>query len=565
VFNSLKRLTIATKLSSALGAALIALCVMGTIALFSVRKVERLGRDRQVESVQLSGTETAVLVGIERAIGAVNSAPSELDLVQLKAKQERFQSLLSEAKQALQMAGANSAAAGIKENAANVVASIGLLETASKKVFDFAASFAQPDAIAALSTAVAPAEATVRTALRQFRAAADQNSAAKEAAIQETIATVTTLVIGLTILLVIAIAAFSYVIVSRGVARPITVLNRTMTRLSEGDLGVEIPYTARLDEVGAMAKAVDVFKLNAMERIRLEAEQKDAEERNAVQRKAEMRRLADEFETAVSTIVATVSSASTELENAAGTLTRTAATTETLSTSVAAASEEASANVQSVASASEQLAASVGEISRQVHESRRIADAAVTQAQQTDTRIADLSQAASQIGDVVKLITSVAEQTNLLALNATIEAARAGDAGKGFAVVAQEVKALAAQTAQATSQIGGQIQAVQRATGESVTAIREIGETISRVAEIAVTIASAVEEQSAATAEISRNVQQAAQGTTQVASNITQVNRGANETGSASAQVLSSAKSLSTESNHLRVEVQKFLSTVRAA
>ena len=205
------------------------------------------------------------------------------------------------------------------------------------------------------------------------------------------------------------------------------------------------------------------------------------------------------------------------------------------------------------------------EISRQVQESSRIASEAVAQAGKTDARIAELSGAASRIGDVVKLITAIAEQTNLLALNATIEAARAGEAGKGFAVVAQEVKALAAQTAKATDEIGSQIGSMQAATGESVAAIKEIGGTIARIAEIASTIAAAVEEQGAATQEISRNVQQAAQGTAEVASNITDVNRGASETGSASEQVLSSARSLSGESQHLKAEVEKFLATVRAA
>ena len=565
MFNSLKRLKISTKLSSVLGAALLALCVMGAIAVFATRQVQELWSDRYAESVELSNTETAVLVGIERAIGVVHSAPSELDLVQLKAKQERFQSLLGEIRKSLQATLAKTTATSIKASSTNIIAAIGAFEDASKKVFDFAASFAQPDAIAALSDAVAPAEKAVRAGLQQFRAAADQNSATKEAAIQATIATVTQVVVGLAIFLVTAIASLGYATVSRGVARPITALNGIMTRLSNGDLDVEIPYASRLDEIGAMAKAVDVFKLNAIERIPLEAGQKDADRRIAAQRKSDMRQLADEFEIAISTIVATVSSASAEIEVAATTLTRTAETTQSLSTVVAVASEEASANVRSVASASEELAASVNEISRQVHESGLIASAAVAQAEETDTRITNLSRAASHIGDVVKLITSVAEQTNLLALNATIEAARAGDAGKGFAVVAQEVKALAAQTAEATSQIGGQIAAVQTATAESVTAIREIGGTIARIAEIALTIASAVEEQSAATSEISHNVQRAAQGTTQVASNITDVNRGASETGSASAQVLSSAQSLSTESSRLKFEVEKFLTTVRAA
>jgi methyl-accepting chemotaxis protein len=211
------------------------------------------------------------------------------------------------------------------------------------------------------------------------------------------------------------------------------------------------------------------------------------------------------------------------------------------------------------------MAASVAEIARQVHESSQIANEAVHQAEKTDARINELSQAAGRIGDVVQLITDIAAQTNLLALNATIEAARAGEAGRGFAVVASEVKALAAQTAKATEEIGTQIASMQAATQDSVTAIKDISGTINRISEIASTIAAAVEEQGAATQEISRNVQQAAAGTTEVASNITDVNQGAAETGSASTQVLSSAQSLSNESNHLKLEVEKFLITVRAA
>jgi methyl-accepting chemotaxis protein len=211
------------------------------------------------------------------------------------------------------------------------------------------------------------------------------------------------------------------------------------------------------------------------------------------------------------------------------------------------------------------MAASVNEISRQVQESSRIATEAVAQAEKTDNRISELSQAAGRIGDVIKLITAIAEQTNLLALNATIEAARAGAAGKGFAVVAQEVKQLASQTAKATDEIRGQIAGMQTATQESVTAIKEIGDTIDRISQIATTVATAVEEQGASTQEIARNVQQAAHGTAQVTGNISEVTRGASETGSASAQVLSSAKSLTSESNQLKMEVAKFLATVRAA
>ncbi len=354
-------------------------------------------------------------------------------------------------------------------------------------------------------------------------------------------------------------------LIARSIVGPLTRMTAAMAALAAGNVEIEIPGRGNADEIGDMAKAVQVFKESMVEAERLRAAQEEQKARTAAQRKADMQRLADEFEAAVGEIVGTVSSSSTELEAAASTLSRTAETARKQSASVAAASEEASANVQSVATASEEMAGSVNEIGRQVQESSRIANEAVNQAHKTDDRIAELSQAANRIGDVTQLITTIAEQTNLLALNATIEAARAGEAGKGFAVVAQEVKTLAAQTAKATSEISTQIAEMQAATAESVTSIKEIGGTIGRISEIATSIASAVEEQAAATQEITRNVQQAAAGTQLVASNITDVSRGAAETGSASAQVLSSAQSLATESNRLKLELDKFLGTVRAA
>ena len=278
-----------------------------------------------------------------------------------------------------------------------------------------------------------------------------------------------------------------------------------------------------------------------------------------------MKKLADEFEAAVGEIIQSVSSASAELEASATTLTRTAEETHQLSGMVEAASDEASSNVRSVAAATEEMTGSIAEISRQVHESNRIAGEAVNQAEVTNARINELSKAALRIGDVVNLITTIAEQTNLLALNATIEAARAGDSGRGFAVVAQEVKALAAQTAKATNEISSQIAGMQVATQDSVLAIEQIGTTISRISEIAATIATSVEQQGGATQEIARNVEQAAHGASRVAANIVDVNKGARETGSASAKVLSSAQSLSGESNRLKLEVGRFLGTVRAA
>jgi methyl-accepting chemotaxis protein len=350
-----------------------------------------------------------------------------------------------------------------------------------------------------------------------------------------------------------------------GIVKPINLLKAVMEAFARNDLKAEVPGIERRDELGDMARTVEVFKKNGLEVERMRAEQQAAEKRTAEQRKVDMVRLADAFEGAVGEIIETVSSASTELEASATTLTATAVRAQEVTTTVAAASEEASTNVSAVASATEEMASSVNEISRQVQESARMAGEAVDQARRTNDRVGELSKAAGRIGDVVELINTIAGQTNLLALNATIEAARAGDAGRGFAVVASEVKALAEQTAKATGEIGQQIAGIQTATQDSVNAIREISGTIEKLSEISSTIAAAVEEQGAATQEISRNIQQAAEGTHQVSSNITDVQRGAGEAGSASSQVLSAAKSLSRDSNRLKHEVGEFLNTVRAA
>ena len=365
--------------------------------------------------------------------------------------------------------------------------------------------------------------------------------------------------------LAVVVVSGASLLIGRSISQALSAMVRAMTRLAGGDFTFAIPSLGRKDEVGEMAGAVEVFKTNMIETERLRAEQSDAEQRQLQLRKADMHKLADAFEGAVGEIVEMVSSAASELEASANTLTMTAERSQELATMVAAASEEASTNVQSVSSASEEMTSSVNEISRQVQESSRVANEAVVQAQKTNDRVGELSKAAARIGDVVELINTIAGQTNLLALNATIEAARAGEAGRGFAVVASEVKALAEQTAKATGEISQQISGIQAATQDSVGAIKEIGDTIGRMSEISSTIAAAVEEQGAASQEISRNIQHAAEGTSQVSSNITDVQRGASETGSASSQVHSAAKSLSSESHRLKLEVSKFLNSVRAA
>ncbi|MDI4235337.1 methyl-accepting chemotaxis protein [Bradyrhizobium sp. 31Argb] len=358
-------------------------------------------------------------------------------------------------------------------------------------------------------------------------------------------------------------AVVSFLLI-RDVSAGIASIVKPMQALGNGDLTAEVPHQGEKTEIGTMADALQVFKEALIaKRAADEAAAADAEAK--IERGRRVDAITRNFETMIGEIVQTVSSASSQLEAAAGTLSSTATRSQELTTAVASASEEASTNVQSVASATEELSSSVTEISRQVQESARMAGDAVGQARSTNDRVSELSKAAARIGDVVELINTIAGQTNLLALNATIEAARAGEAGRGFAVVASEVKALAEQTAKATGEIGQQITGIQAATQDSVNAIKEISNTIERLSEISSTIAAAVEEQGAATQEISRNVQQAAQGTHQVSANITDVQRGATETGSASTQVLSAAKALSGDSSRLKVEVSKFLESVRAA
>ena len=367
----------------------------------------------------------------------------------------------------------------------------------------------------------------------------------------------------------LALAALAMCMLSfllgRAISQPISAMTAALTRLAAGDFNIALPAESRRDEIGEMAGAARVFKDNMIETERLRAEQLADQQAQSIQRRDERLRLASGFQDAVGSIVDKVSSEATELEAAAATLTRTAEATLELSGVVSGASGEASSNIQSVAAATGEMTSSVEEIGRQVVHSRKIAQSAVEHAKTTDARITALSQAAGRIGEVVQLITGIAEQTNLLALNATIEAARAGEAGRGFAVVAQEVKALAAQTAKATDEIGKQILGMQSATQESVDAIKEIGAVILQISDVSGVIAAAVEEQGAATREIARNVQMASDGAGRVGSAIADVHQGAADTGSASGQVLSSAQSLSNQASQLKLEVESFLASIRAA
>ncbi len=382
--------------------------------------------------------------------------------------------------------------------------------------------------------------------------------------------------------------------VVRGIARPVTRLTEITERLADGALDTEIDIAESRDEVGRLVKQVKVFKENLHAVSKMQAEQAEQakvnfelerkaeqekraadeqateerrklEEDAAAKRRQEMLDLAESFETSVGGVIEAVASAASEMQSSSEAMSTTAGETGAQSSSAAAATQEASANVQTVAAAAEELSSSIDEISRQVSKSSSVAQSAVERARTTNDKVQGLSVAAQKIGEVVDLINDIASQTNLLALNATIEAARAGEAGKGFAVVATEVKSLADQTAKATDEIGGQINEIQSATNEAVEAIGGITEVIAEISEISSSIASAVEEQGASTREISSNVQQAAQGTQAVSSSMAEVTQAANQTGSAATQVNSAADELSVQATKLRSSVDDFLNSVRAA
>jgi methyl-accepting chemotaxis protein len=367
---------------------------------------------------------------------------------------------------------------------------------------------------------------------------------------------------GLAGLLVAGLAAF---VLGRGLDRPLRRICGVMDDLAHGNLAVEVPFTKSNNEIGRIARSLAVFKDRLVEAERQRAAREDETARAVEDRKAAMHRLAGAFEQSVGGIVDGAASAAIDMQRSAQSLAAIAEQTTRQSTSVAAAAEQTTANVQTVAAATEELSTAGQEISRQIAQSSSIAQSAVAQAHRTNTMVEGLLEATQKIGEVMGLIQAIASQTNLLALNATIEAARAGEAGKGFAVVANEVKTLSTQTAQATGEIAGQIQAIRDATGATVGAIREIGTTIGQIDQIAATIATAVQAQGAAIKDIARNVQQAAQGTEGVTHNIAGVTKASGEVGCAAGHVLESAGELADQSARLKQEVDSFLATVRAA
>ncbi|MCK1388827.1 methyl-accepting chemotaxis protein [Bradyrhizobium sp. 21] len=371
------------------------------------------------------------------------------------------------------------------------------------------------------------------------------------------------LILGTVVILVLAmVLAF---LLGRGLSRPLAAITAVMNRLSSGDTDVTIPGSDRRDELGTMAKAVDVFRRSMIEAATLREAQEADKARAEIEKQALQRQMADRFEADVKGVVSAVARATEGMQHVAGEITSSVNGTSQRATAAAAASEEASTSVNTVAAATEQLASSVTEIGRQVTHSSQVASNAVVKATATTEMVTSLATAAERIGDVLRLISEIASQTNLLALNATIEAARAGEAGRGFAVVASEVKELAGQTAKATDEIATQVTAIQAATGNCVTAISGISDTIREISGIATTIAAAVEQQGSATREIARSVQQASAGTTEVSANVAGASQAADQSRSLAGNVMVASGELGQHASALMRSVDTFLAGLRAA
>jgi methyl-accepting chemotaxis protein len=522
------------------------------------------------EIVHLQALVDLRMAGKELVLAAMDSIVDQLEGKILKERRDVMDESLNLFKaekdrliEAAEEAGQLGKVANGRALAAQILEGVAQLEQAATIDLESALRRQDEDDLERLDTVIDEAGEELDKGLGMLQNASAEELQEAMDGLGDQVETSTTLA---TTVFLIALFVMVGVMIALGlsITQPIATLTRIMGELAGGKLDVNIDLSRR-DEVGEMAKAVQIFKDNAIDKMRLEQEQAAVARRAEEEKRQTMNEMADRFERTVKDVVDGVGSAATEMQATSQQMSATAEETSRQSANVASASDQATANVQTVAATAEELSASIAEIGRQVLQSARISQNAVDQAESTNETVKGLAEAASRIGEVVTLINDIAGQTNLLALNATIEAARAGEAGKGFAVVAQEVKNLANQTAKATEEISTQIGAVQEETNDAVAAIDKIRSIIGEVNDIATTISSAVEEQGVSTQEIARNVQQAAQGTQDVNQNIESVSRAAGETGAAANQVLNASQEMARQAEGLRGEVDRFLQEVRSA
>jgi len=561
---------IKTKLVAMCTAAIVGMGVLVWLFVSTSGEVSKAQTVVDKEIVHLQALVDLRMAGKELVLAAMDSIVDQLEGKILKERRDvmdgslnLFKSERERLMEAAQEAGELGKVADGRALAAQIMENVALLEQAATVDLESALRRQDENDLERLDTVIDEGGEQLDGALATLQNASAEELQEAMSLLGDQVESSTTTafsVFGIGLVAMVGVMGF----LGFSITNPIAGLTRLMGELANGKLDVEIDV-AGTDEVGEMARAVQVFKDNAIEKLRLEEQQAAAAQRAEEEKRQTMNEMADRFERSVKEVVDGVGSAATEMQATSQQMSATAEETSRQSANVATASDQATANVQTVAATAEELSASIAEIGRQVSQSAKIAQNAVEEAESTNETVRGLADAAAKIGEVVNLINDIAGQTNLLALNATIEAARAGEAGKGFAVVAQEVKNLANQTAKATEEISTQIGAVQEETNDAVTAIEKIRGIIGEVNDIATTISSAVEEQGVSTQEIARNVQQAAQGTQDVNQNIESVSRAAGETGAAANQVLNASQEMARQAEGLRGEVDRFLQEIRTA
>jgi len=551
--------SIAAKLYLLVGLVVLLLAMLIAIAVHASNKMGIAGSGlyRGVQGVSLADRAETLW---ERARGLAARAPAELDL----AKQQQFQATFSESIAAIRTtlaAQRRDDDAALSTLVAAVDASVTVAARSAEEVFRLGASFAQEQAVAILNGPFAVAEADMAQKLDRLTSY-QKDAAARDLARLNGARRAMGWMIGVAGLLSVALVGTIGTLLARGISGRVQRLTGVMRRLADGDRTIGVPSACDRDEIGHMARAVEVFKQNAIEAERLTAEQNAARAAKE-RRQAAMERLTQDFGTSVSAVMAALAASTETMVKAADAMSSAAADAHRHATGTAERAAHSSQELTSIAVAVEQMTASVDEITRQVAAVAQVARTASDRAAANHDMMQGLADAASRIGEAIRLIDGIAGQTNLLALNATIEAARAGEAGKGFAVVAGEVKALAQQTAKATAEINAQVIAVRSAAEGAIAAMAEIGAAVDNMDSVTTAISAAVEQQSATTREIASNVQAVSGATNQVAQAMAEVVEAADEAGNVSRTVLDGAADIGREANAMRTEIDQFLIAVR--